>query len=240
MMKPRFVIVLLVFTLLSCQTFRLEQPPSMEPVAAGTIMAGTFAVEQAVRETLTAAAIQPTVINGSEQHILELALQEQSLESGQQASWTISMPAAKSVLLFIEARVDWPSLAGLAYLMEISVNDLPLTEGLLLNKPPTFTFADGRTYRYYGYIEEYSANSMPFWGVFYSPDYESNDLPSSVISSGYSVNEGSAYTYLFDITTLISTEQTQITLLNRGEQYTEALNQPIILMYRQLKLFIVP
>ncbi len=237
--------LLFAFTMLACQTFGQLNDP------VGTAIAGTVAVEQGVSGTLTTDATLLTPVTTSLdvsietrtplQHTIILTTDEQSLRSGEQSFWRVSLSNTKSVLLSIEARVDWPTTAGLAYLMDLSVNNSAITEGMLVNKSSTFTFADGRAYYYFDYISDYSTDFIPHWGVFYSPDYQTNNVQqgkTSVSSNTYTVMEGNAYLYVFDITSLLTKTETEIALTNEGGKYEETLSKSIVLFYRHLNLLV--
>jgi len=115
--------------------------------------------------------------------------------------------------------------------MEVLVNQKPVTADLLVNKPLTYTYADGRRFPYYTGIIS-SAESL-YWALTYSPDYESNNVPGS----NYQVLEGQTTLYVFDITRLLQPRQANtITLANRGAAVSEVVKRPVSLIFRQVKL----
>ena len=163
--------------------------------------------------------------------VLSLAPGEGILYTGEKRDWSFEISSSDIVLLSLEARIGWHILAGNAPVMEILVNDKPVTGELLVNKPITFTYADGRSFTYYDRGAE--AESPPYWLLFYSPDYESNNI----LGSNYQVLEGQACLYVFDITSLVEYgEANEVRLINRGERVRDVLDQPIPLVFRQVKL----
>ncbi len=163
--------------------------------------------------------------------IQPLALQVEKILTGKQRSWTFKATGHDTVLLAIEARLDWPRLAGSFQAMQLEVNHMPVTADFLINKPAAFTYPDGRTYNYYQLPTP--DVSTPGWMLQYSPDFESNN----VAGPSYQVLEGQAYLYIFDITPLVrSGKMTTLTLTNRSEVAAAILGQPIPLAFRQVKL----
>ncbi len=161
---------------------------------------------------------------------LPLAVQEELIAVGAEHGWHVEIPAASRVLLSLESRIPWERLAGSANILEISVNDAPVTRAALINKPPIYNFADGRAFDYYRALP---TGSGAAWEVFYSPDYKSNNLPGS----GYQVLEGQAYLYLFDITPLIQRQrENSLRIRNRGEHVREQVGKPVVLAVRQVKV----
>ncbi len=159
--------------------------------------------------------------------VIPLNLPENKLAVGEQKSWNFKAPANGTILLSLEARIDWEKLAGSAFIMELTVNDVPITGERLINKPFKVTFADGQKGVYYG------KSPTPYWMLFYSPSYEAN----SEIGSGYRVLEGQACLYIFDLTSLVKPGQVnKITLYHRGEYLRDILNRPIPLNFRQVKI----
>jgi hypothetical protein len=163
---------------------------------------------------------------------IPLSIQADTLYTSEQRTWNFDAPPHGTVLLSIEARIGWYQLAGAYPLMELRVNDRPVTADMLINKPITFTLADGRSFSYY---LRQTPDSDLYWDVFYSPDFESNN----VADSQYRVLEGQAYLYTFDITPLLRHGQTNtIILINRSERLQEIEPGPIPLVFRQAKLMI--
>jgi hypothetical protein len=149
---------------------------------------------------------------------------------GEQRVWSFDAAPESIVLLSLEARIAWENLAGSAQILELNINEAPVTDEALINKPIMLTYVDGRSWSYYSPA---GPGLPPYWMLFYSPDYESNN----VRGSKYQVLEGQAYLYMFDISPLILVGQVnQVTLRNRGELFRDAQNQPIPLAVRQVKL----
>lgn len=167
--------------------------------------------------------------------VLSLQVAEETLHTGEQKRWYFHLPAHPTlILLSVEAHIDWPNPAGAAYIMELRVNGEAIASpGRLINKPTSFHYADGRWFEYYGSIQEITSLSQ--WLVFYSPDYDSNNLPSSP----YQVMEGQPSLYIFDITDMIYSGQTEnITLGNDSEAYSWTVPEPLSLKFRNIKLLI--
>lgn len=158
-----------------------------------------------------------------------LSLEEGALDAGEEKTWSVDVWPGTPVLLSLEARIGWHKLAGSAAIMELEVNGVPVADEMLINKPDTFTYADGREFAYYG--KEPGAHSC--WTLFYSPDFESSNKPGS----GYQVLDGQAYVYVFDITQLVQPERANtITLANRGEPVRDKLRQAVPLVFRRVRL----
>lgn len=158
-------------------------------------------------------------------------VEQDVLYLGEQRIWSFDASSEDIILLSMEARIDWHKLAGSANILELTVNEKPVTSELLVNKPITYTFADGRRYVYYKPV--YEGGDFYCWEVFYSPDYESNN----VWGSRYQVLEGQAYLYIFDITHLVWPSQlNKIILSTRGEHIQHTNNRVVPLTIRQVKL----
>lgn len=163
--------------------------------------------------------------------IIPLSLQEETLAVGQQKEWTFDQADGDIFLLFMEARTDWESLAGNHYGMELVVNGRTVTGEYVINKPEQFTFADGRAYPYYR--KQGTFSPAAYWSLFYSPDFESNN----VRGSQYQVLDGQAYLYVFDITPLVKRgERNTVVMRNRGEEVQDYLKRPVPLHVRQVRV----
>ncbi|MBK9055131.1 MAG: hypothetical protein IPL78_30805 [Chloroflexi bacterium] len=110
------------------------------------------------------------------QHTIILTTDEQSLRSGEQSFWRVSLSNTKSVLLSIEARVDWPTTAGLAYLMDLSVNNSAITEGMLVNKSSTFTPLQTVKHTIILIIYQTIQQILFRIGVCFTADYQTNNV----------------------------------------------------------------
>ena len=173
-----------------------------------------------------------TLFNPPQWSYVPLAIEADMLYTSEQRTWNFDPPAHSTVLFSIEARIDWPQVAGGCALMNLIVNDRPVVETMLINKPPTFTYPDGRSYNYY-YDQGHGYGHL--WILFYSPDFEANN----VAGSSYQVLEGQAYLYTFDISPLLKHGQPNtVTLINQSEHYCESEPTPIPLVFRQAKLMI--
>ncbi len=111
----------------------------------------------------------------------------------------IYVPNYDRVYLSLDARIDYPKLAGAAEMLQVKVNGVPVTKTQLVNKGPIFTFPDGKKYAYY-------TDETGTWKLFYSPSFTSSGI-----------REGDAYKYVFDITSLVYKENTnEIIIANAG------------------------
>jgi len=148
-----------------------------------------------------------------------------TLQAGEMVAWQVWSETQRTALLALDARIDWANLAGSAPVMWLEVNGQPIGQFALVNKAITFTLADGRQYAY--------TQASGGWQVFYSPDFEANNLPGS----GYQVLEGAAYHYVFDITDLmVANQMNTITLCNRSEALRDRAGKPFPLVVRQVSL----
>ncbi|WP_420125541.1 hypothetical protein [Longimicrobium sp.] len=128
-------------------------------------------------------------------------------------SYTIGMPSSGPIRLSFSGRINWSSTAGNSNVLEILVNGNPVT---LSNKfiPQTYWYSNqsfGEDY----YDDRGAAWGQPgyLWGLFWSPDFTANDIPSDP----YAVWHGDAYSYDLDITNLVNLGASNtITLTNRG------------------------
>ncbi len=171
------------------------------------------------------------VTHGSAKWSITPLTAQDILYQGEQRVWSFDASSEGITLLSMEAHIDWSNLAGAANLLELTVNENPIIGEMLINKPGVYNYADGQSEAYYRLRGE--STSQFLWTVFYSPDYESNN----VRGSGYQVLEGQACLYLFDITQLVQPGQgNKITLSNRGEPEQRVTKRPIPLMLRQIKL----
>lgn len=104
-------------------------------------------------------------------------------------TWEGNVVVRKS--LEITANISWHEAAGAAFCLELEVNGKRVSAPLT-NKPMSFTYADKRTYPYYG--PEYGA-----WMLFYSPDFATNN---SKKGGRYQVIGGNAYVYRWNMAAL--------------------------------------
>lgn len=199
-------------------------PPSLRPLIFLLALAILGVVLSACTTTSTTAST-------SAWSIRPLAAEESKLSPNEFKTWTVDVPSRNTVLLSVEAHIAWDQLAGSAPIMEVLINDAPVTAEFLINKPLTYTYADGRRFLYYAGTD-YSPQSL-YWVLAYSPDYDS----SNVSGSTYQVLEGHATLYIFDITRLLRLGQANtITLANHGAIVQEKVKRPVPLVFRQVKL----
>ncbi len=123
-------------------------------------------------------------------------LAEQRVQTPQVLDLTIEVPPFSiehQVRLALEARIDWPTLAGSNPWLIVSINDNPLTADHLLNKRNEFRTASGMDLQWY--------HSAYRWRVLYSPDFtaavtQANE-PFAV------AKDDDPYRFVWDITRLV-------------------------------------
>jgi hypothetical protein len=134
-----------------------------------------------------------------------------SLEIGpeEHRDFTFShQPGDYQVLLVWEARVDADRQGGGGSFLHLEVNGTPLRAVVdrlnkrLMNKPPAFTDARGKSRRWYSFGDE-------AWMVPFSPDFSAPG-PGSVFSR----SGGEAYRFVVDVTELVQ-ETNTLTFENR-------------------------
>jgi hypothetical protein len=121
-------------------------------------------------------------------------------------SWERELPASRTLELF--ARIAYEKVAGANVPFEVWVNGQRVTSPLV-NKRPSFTFADGRSFPYYD-------ASVPGWLLFYSADFTANNTAAG---GGYQVSTdaGQAYRYVWDVSSLVGSGRTmRVRLVNNG------------------------
>jgi hypothetical protein len=115
-------------------------------------------------------------------------------------TYTIGMPASGPIRLSFTGRINWSNTAGNSNVLEILVNGNPVT---LSNKlaPQAYLYSN------LGFSEDYYDDrgagwGQPgfLWGLFWSPDFSANNIPSN----SYFVWHGDAYSYDLDITNLVN------------------------------------
>lgn len=151
------------------------------------------------------------------------------ISSGQSSELFLSVPNSDKVSLFIEARIDYPTVAGAAELLRITVNNRIIQGYQLKNKNLAFHCAGiSKTYNYYN-------NERQSWYLFYSPDFFQNNVGSST----YRVVEGNAYQYLFDISDYVTRgQQNKIILQNVGNELAASATPNEAQIYRSVKIVI--
>lgn len=136
----------------------------------------------------------------------------------QSKSWRFvlpsAIPAGKAVVLSLEARLDFPRLAGSTTAMKVEVNGEPLEQGALVNKPLFFGWR-GLLLSWYG---------MTSWRVAYSPDFESTE--------GYEGVDGKVYKFEFDITGLARPGRNELRL----SHIIGSIESPLVVRNVEVKL----
>jgi hypothetical protein len=106
------------------------------------------------------------------------------------------------VRLALEARIDWPDLAGSNPWLTVAVNDNWLTADHLLNKRNEFRLANGMDLQWYA--EGYR------WRVLYSPDFTAAVAQAT---EPYAVaREDDPYRFVWDITRLVKPGRNRLVL----------------------------
>lgn len=126
----------------------------------------------------------------------------------------LTSPKSELVFLVVKARIDSIKLEGAEDLMRINVNGMPITKPQLENKGPNWQYADGSIFSYYSLKHD-------SWNLFYSPDFKSNNLDEAEYS-GYSVLQGEAYRYKFDVTEMvIKGDVNKITIKHAADEWID-------------------
>jgi hypothetical protein len=126
-----------------------------------------------------------------------------NLSVGSYGNWNVSIPSgATSVHLVFDGRIDWSYTAGNSTILHVAVNGYTVTG--TLQKGSTYTYPNrGGTESYFDNRGSYWGQGQPFWGLFWSPDFYSNNNSSDY----YYVQGANAYTYDLDVSSLIRTGQ---------------------------------
>lgn len=152
-----------------------------------------------------------------------------NLSNGSSVSWNVSMPASGTIRLSFDARINYGSTAGNSTIFEIKVNGTPVTSSYLYNKGSTYTYPNrGGTENYYDNRGSWYGQSTSYWGLFWSPDFVSNNTSSNY----YYVQNANAYTFVLDVSSLVSYGQVNtIQLVNQGGWvYSATGNSPTIVL----------
>lgn len=220
------VSVFLATFLSACQLPPLATAPSAKAPQSGEaiIPAAVSAAQEpqgATPKWLYSAS--PTEISELHRRYQTLGVGEDDLVIPAYSSWTDEV-AASDILELLAARLDYPYAAGAGCAMVVSVNGQNVVS-LLINKGQTFTLKDGRTLSYF--YPAYQA-----WTLFYSPDFNLNNSPTSYYQ--VKTDPGQAYRYVWNISSLRGSGATMsLTIRNNGE----AVKMPIVVrMAPSLKL----
>lgn len=121
-------------------------------------------------------------------------------------------PEGLEALLCIQARNDSTRLAGGCPSLKLTLNGQLLDGSRLVNRGPTFQFADGRI------ITTYAAAGF---FLYYSPDYEVANKPGS----GYQAMDGQAYDFRLIVSDLLRDGENELEVRNgqtRGKVVVKA------------------
>lgn len=128
-------------------------------------------------------------------------------------SYTVAMPSSGPIYLSFAGRLNWSSTAGNSNVLEILVNGVPVTANMKTWPTSYYYSNQGWSEPYYDNRGSSWGQSTSLWGLFWSPDFSSNNN----WSNSYYVSHGAAYSYDFDITSLINLGQSNtITINNQG------------------------
>jgi len=89
--------------------------------------------------------------------------------------------------LSFQARINYPYEAGANYLLQVSVNDMPIKQDKLINKPINKENADGRNFLWFD--DKYES-----WMLCYSPNFKDNYEHRI-----YKVINGDPYLFVFKL-----------------------------------------
>lgn len=149
-----------------------------------------------------------------------------NLSVGSYGNWNVSMPTgATSIVLSFDGKISSGSTAGNSTILEITVNGYTVTGGL--RKGSTYTYPNrGGTEYYYDNRGSSYGQSTSLWGLFWSPNWSDNNTSSNY----YYVSGANAYSYVFDVTGLVSQGQVNtIQIKNQGGWvYTATGTSPVV------------
>ncbi len=162
--------------------------------------------------------------------VTSLEVDELGIPEGQTREWAFSLPRTNVTLLSLEARVNARRPAGSLPILAITLNNTPIPDKALINKPHTYTVA-GRGG--YPWCQTDARQGLSTWAVFLSPDYDAHNLPGP----RYAVEEGDAYSYIFDISKLVRRDTVNVLqITNRHVVARGRRGEPEHLVIRQMKV----
>jgi hypothetical protein len=122
------------------------------------------------------------------------------------------------VRLSLEARVDWPKLAGSNPWLNVVVNGTALTAADLLNKPNDFKVRSGLDLTWY---------KSGSWRILYSPDFEIAKTSPEPMA----VPNDDPYRFVWDITRYVKPGENKLQLIN-----LQKLAEPTTMVFRDAKI----
>jgi hypothetical protein len=152
-----------------------------------------------------------------------------NLSNGSSVSWNVAMPSYGTIRLSFDGRINYGSTAGNSTIFEIKVNGTTVTDSYLYNKGTTYTYPNrGGTENYFDNRGSWYGQSTSYWGLFWSPNFTDNNTSSNY----YYVQNANAYTFVLDISSLVSYGTTNtIQMVNQGGWvYTATGNSPTIVL----------
>ena len=138
-------------------------------------------------------------------------------------AWTVNVPpfsVEHQVRLVLEARIDWPDLAGSNPWIRVSVNGNLIGRGDLLNKTNAFTLRSGVDLTWF-----HSAR----WRILYSPDFEA--AVANAESPYAAAREDEPYRFVWDITRHVKPGANQLRV-----DHIKVLQKPTTLVLRGVKI----
>lgn len=205
------------------------------PKAARAILLGLAAGLAACSD-----ASGPLVAPGPDQPRLLLANSTETLASGlnltngSSVTWNVAMPSSGTIRLSFDGRIDYSGTAGNSTLFEILVNGTPVTATNLFNKSSVYTYVNrGGSENYYDLRGGAWGQAASYWGLFWSPDFVSNNTSSNY----YYVQGGNAYAFVMTITGLVNHGQVNtIQMINRGGWVQSATGHSPTIALRDVKV----
>jgi hypothetical protein len=157
-----------------------------------------------------------------------------NLTNGSSVTWNVSMPSSGTIRLSFDGRIDYPSTAGNSTILEVLVNGTPVTAAHLFNKDTLYTYVNrGGTENYYALRGAGWGQAAKYWGLFWSPDFVSNNTSSDY----YYVQGAKAYAFVMNVSGLINYGQVNtIQLINRGGWVQSATGNSPTIALRDVKV----
>jgi hypothetical protein len=122
------------------------------------------------------------------------------------------------VRLSLDARVDWPELAGSNPWLNVIVNGTALTKADLLNKPNDFKVRSGVDLTWF---------KSGSWRILYSPDFEIAKTSTELMG----VPDTDPYHFVWDITRYVKPGENDLQLVN-----LQKLAKPTTMVFRDAKI----
>jgi hypothetical protein len=189
-------------------------------LVAGLTLAAAAACSDAGSSPVTADGAGPRLLTAGGYQLLSSSTTLTPSAGLNAVSYTVTMPSTGPIYLSFYGRINWPSTAGNSNVLEVLVNGVAVTSSHK-SWPTSYSYANqgGYTEPYYDNRGSGWGQPTSLWGLFWSPDLNANNNSSNT----YYVSHGNAYSYDFDITSLVNLGGSNtITLTNRGGWVTSA------------------